>query len=81
MGVDVYKCRADRQHRWGEDLYRMVMEGDEVEIMLLKLKPGGPGVRYADWEPEGEYESDEAAGAPRTLGPVAALLRRLHALD
>ena len=80
LGVDVFKCMADRKYRWAEDVYQMVMEGDEVEIMLLPVKPGGPGVRYEDNEVLGEYEIDESAGADRAVGPLAALLRRVHAL-
>ena len=81
VGVNVFKCMADRKYRWLEDVYQMVMEGDEVEIMLLTMKPGGPGVRYDDDEVLGEYEYAESAGAHRVVGPVAALLRRLHALQ
>ena len=79
VGFNVYRCMEDRKMRWAEDLYKMVMENDEVEIMLLVRQPWGPGVRYEDWEVSGEYAYHEAAGAHKAGGPgVAALLRRLR---
>ena len=78
VGSNIYRCAEDRQMRWAENLYEMVVEDDEVEIMLNVGKPWGPEPRNEDWAVPGEYEYHEAAGAGRAVGPLSALLRRLR---
>jgi hypothetical protein len=68
---------------WSEDLYNSVWEGDEVEIDVHELKPGGPRQDWARRTPPGEYDYEEADGAHKSRGPQRArlgeLLQRLRA--
>ena len=84
--VEVYRRngrRPEDELSWGmRDLYGMVVEGDEVEIVLFVMKPWGPDARYAEREVPGEDGTDEVAGTdnpggPQFSKPLAALLQRL----
>jgi len=87
VGQDVYTRTEAGERRWAGNLYNMVMQNDEVEIMLFQRKPGGPRPNWQWKEVPGEYDCDEAAGAHRPGGPqharlvgVAGLLRRMQDL-
>ncbi len=79
LGVNVYKRTEEAQLSWETgDMYKMVMENDEVEIMLLVRKPWGPGVRYEEPPALGPHGETVTVGSQGGSTSVGVLLRQLR---